>query len=172
MLTCSQSSSLFWCIVAFLRPLLPSVVLFGRKPLAGLCISGLICLLFPNHSLSVHRCSFLAYCHLPRQYAAPSVPGHVQSFCGERGHVPVGYEKHVQPQTARTQEVWPQGNQYEQLLGNGTPAVWCVRASEVFFVSPQLILPPGGWINDYSCFMCEDNHRLSAACDCSVGFVK
>lgn len=74
--------------------------------------------------------SLLAYCHLPRQYAAPSVPGHVQSHCGERGHLPASYEEYVQPQTACTQEVWPQGKSWRSFAA-------------VFLVLPQLIkLPP------------------------------
>lgn len=63
------------------------------------------CLMPSDRSLPIHGCSLLAYRHLPRQHAPPSVSWHVQSDSGERGHLPVSHEEHVQPQAACTQEV-------------------------------------------------------------------
>lgn len=51
----------------------------------------------------------VAHRHLPWQHTPPSVSGHVQSECGERGRLPVSHEERVQPQAARAQEVRPQG---------------------------------------------------------------
>lgn len=86
-LCCLQDSniiSMFLYIITFLNrsttksPVIIKILIFFFTAYGTELI-----FLFSHHSLLDHCSSFLAYCHLPRQYAPPSVSGHVQSHSGE-----------------------------------------------------------------------------------------